>query len=109
MSTPSLTPADALRESLLTADYQRNADAREVAAWTWTHHPDLVIAQRARQSQDRYVSLSRAYIGVKSSEAPAPELGVSDPVVETGALPPAHAPVSTTLPTSDTMLLGLGW
>lgn len=61
-----LDPADTLRESTLTARLARDCSANQVAAWTLTHHPDLPIAQRWRQLETRYVTLQRAYVGIRS-------------------------------------------
>lgn len=69
MTAVELVPVDALKESMITADLARNADAREVAAWCYKHHPDLQIAVRAKQSEDRFQLLHHAYIGVKAVTA----------------------------------------
>lgn len=68
MTAPTLAPADALKESMITADYARNCEAREVAAWCLAHHPDLPIAIRWRQSEDAYISLQRAFVAAQSKE-----------------------------------------
>lgn len=69
MTAVELAPVDALKESMITADLARNAMARTVAAWTLAHHPDLQIAQQARQLEDRFQILHHAYIGVKAVTA----------------------------------------
>lgn len=67
MTAAEASPADVLKESVFTADFARNAQAREVAAWTLTRHPDLPIAQHWRRLEDRYITLSRAYVGLRQA------------------------------------------